>query len=187
MTPLCPPGMDPTVDLSFLGPAIKVQVQGKASNWLNNLKITNTTGSGGTSYGTLVIRHPCHTAPLSYGTLPSSRAFMRTLALFHGAVVPLCVVCPAFFKCLLHTPSHQPPPHPTPINPSGEGAEQLDASEAARLFEGALAKALLQEDGQLAISRLAASLTSLMPKLETQGQLGKARCAMWRQCTHDCF
>lgn len=41
------PGMDPTLDLSFLGPAIKVQVQGKASNWLNNIKITNTTGSGG--------------------------------------------------------------------------------------------------------------------------------------------
>lgn len=62
-----------------------------------------------------------------------------------------------------------------PLTRAGEGAEQLDTSEAARLFEGALAKALLQEDGQLAINRLAASLTSLMPKLETQGQLGKAR------------
>ncbi len=41
-------GLDPTVDLSFLGPSIKVQVEGKASNWINNIKITNATGSGGT-------------------------------------------------------------------------------------------------------------------------------------------
>lgn len=74
-----------------------------------------------------------------------------------------------------HTHTHHTHIHHT--HHPGEGAEQLDTSEAARVFEGALAKALLQEDGQLAINRLAASLTSLMPKLETQGQLGKAR---WR-------
>lgn len=45
------------MDLSFLGPAIKVQVQGKASNWLNNIKITNTTGSGGAFQLSTVDQH----------------------------------------------------------------------------------------------------------------------------------
>ena len=50
----------------------------------------------------------------------------------------------------------------------GEGAEQLDPSEAARIFEGQLASALLAEDGQLALSNLAASTVStLMPKVCT--------------------
>ena len=60
----------------------------------------------------------------------------------------------------------------------GEGAEQLDAAEAARIFEGQLAGALLAEDGQLALSSLASNtLSTLMPKLETQGRVGQARCA----------
>ena len=59
----------------------------------------------------------------------------------------------------------------------GEGAEQLDAAEAARIFEGQLAGALLAEDGQLALSSLASNtLSTLMPKLETQGRVGQARC-----------
>jgi hypothetical protein len=61
----------------------------------------------------------------------------------------------------------------------GEGVEQLDAAEAARIFEGQLAGALLAEDGQLALSSLASNtLSTLMPKLETQGRVGQARCAV---------
>ena len=53
---------------------------------------------------------------------------------------------------------------------AGEGAEQLDPAEAARIFEGQLASALLAEDGQLALSNLAASTVStLMPKVRTLG------------------
>ena len=55
---------------------------------------------------------------------------------------------------------------PTATRRAGEGAEQLDPSEAARIFEGQLANALLAEDGQLALSNLAASTVStLMPKV----------------------
>ena len=61
---------------------------------------------------------------------------------------------------------------------STEGAERLAPSEAARIFEGQLADSLLEEDGQLAFSNLAATtIATLLPKIETQGQLGKAR---WR-------
>ena len=57
-------------------------------------------------------------------------------------------------------------------------AEQLQPSEAARIFEGQLASALVAEDGQLALSNLAVSAAhGLMPKIQTQGQLGQAR---WR-------
>ena len=59
-----------------------------------------------------------------------------------------------------------------------DSGEQLDAAEAARLFEDKLKAALLAEDGQLALSRLAGTTVStLMPKIETQGQVGGAR---WR-------
>ena len=59
---------------------------------------------------------------------------------------------------------------------AGEGAEQLDMSEAARIFETRLASALVAEDGQLALSSLAASAAGgFMPKIQTQGQLGQAR------------
>eukprot|EP00884_Botryococcus_braunii_P001433 jgi/Botrbrau1/11290/Bobra.0038s0056.1 len=67
----------------------------------------------------------------------------------------------------------------TPIKAgSGEAAEQLDAAEVARIFEGQLESALLAEDGQLALSNLAASAAhGFMPRIQTQGQLGQAR---WR-------
>jgi len=56
--------------------------------------------------------------------------------------------------------------------------EALEAAEAARLFEGQLAGALVAEDGQLALSTLAASAAhGFMPRIQTQGQLGQAR---WR-------
>lgn len=61
---------------------------------------------------------------------------------------------------------------------AGEGAEQLDMSEAARIFETRLASALVAEDGQLALSSLAASAAGgFMPRIQTQGQLGQARSA----------
>jgi hypothetical protein len=53
-----------------------------------------------------------------------------------------------------------------------------EAAEAARIFEGQLAGALVAEDGQLALSNLAASAAhGFMPKIQTQGQFGQAR---WR-------
>ena len=53
-----------------------------------------------------------------------------------------------------------------------------EAAEAARIFEGQLAGALVAENGQLALSNLAASAAhGFMPKIQTQGQLGQAR---WR-------
>ena len=56
--------------------------------------------------------------------------------------------------------------------------EALEAAEAARIFEGQLAGALVAEDGQLALSTLAASAAhGFMPRIQTQGQLGQAR---WR-------
>ena len=59
-----------------------------------------------------------------------------------------------------------------------DGGEQLDAADAARIFEEKLKAALLAEDGQLALSRLAGTTVStLMPKIETQGQVGGTR---WR-------
>lgn len=57
-------------------------------------------------------------------------------------------------------------------------AEVLGATEVAKIFEGRLAETLLAEDGQLSLSNLAAStFATLLPKIETQGQLGRAR---WR-------
>ncbi|KAL4547159.1 hypothetical protein Ndes2526B_g07937 [Nannochloris sp. 'desiccata'] len=61
---------------------------------------------------------------------------------------------------------------------AGDAGEQLDATEAARILEAKLKATLLADDGQLALSRLAGSTVStLMPKLETQGTVGGAR---WR-------
>lgn len=61
---------------------------------------------------------------------------------------------------------------------TGAGEETLSPSEAAKIFEGQLAESLLEENGQLAFSSLAAStIENLLPRIETQGQLGKAR---WR-------
>ena len=64
-----------------------------------------------------------------------------------------------------------------PGAPGGE-ASPLSPAEAARVFEGQLSESLLQGNGQLAFSNLAAStMATLLPKIETQGQLGSAR---WR-------
>ncbi|KAK9840821.1 hypothetical protein WJX81_007219 [Elliptochloris bilobata] len=67
----------------------------------------------------------------------------------------------------------------TPTKPgASEAGEALEAAEAARIFEGQLAGALVAEDGQLALSTLAASAAhGFMPRIQTQGQLGQAR---WR-------
>jgi hypothetical protein len=60
----------------------------------------------------------------------------------------------------------------------GDAGEQLDATEAARLLEAKLKAALLADDGQLALSRLASTTVStLLPKIETQGSVGGTR---WR-------
>jgi hypothetical protein len=46
------------------------------------------------------------------------------------------------------------------------------------VIEGQLGESILEKDGRLAFSNLAAStINTLLPKMETQGQLGKAR---WR-------
>jgi hypothetical protein len=57
----------------------------------------------------------------------------------------------------------------------GDG-DLLGGRAVARVFEGRLAEALLAEDGSLSLATLAGNtLGSLLPKIETQGQLGKAR------------
>jgi hypothetical protein len=59
----------------------------------------------------------------------------------------------------------------------GLAGDVLGSRAVARVFEGRLAEALLAEDGSLSLATLAGNtLGSLLPKLETQGQLGKARC-----------
>jgi len=61
---------------------------------------------------------------------------------------------------------------------TGETTERLEPSEVARIFEGQLTESLLEQDGRLAFSSLAAStISTLLPRIETQGQFGKAR---WR-------
>ena len=58
----------------------------------------------------------------------------------------------------------------------GGPGEALGDAEVARVFEGRLADSLLAEDGSLSLSTLATNtFSSLLPKIETQGQLGKAR------------
>lgn len=55
-------------------------------------------------------------------------------------------------------------------------ADALAAAEVARVFEGRLADALLADDGSLSLTTLASNtFSSLLPKIETQGQLGRAR------------
>eukprot|EP00879_Flechtneria_rotunda_P005399 GHRR01005689.1.p1 GENE.GHRR01005689.1~~GHRR01005689.1.p1 ORF type:complete len:594 (+),score=268.38 GHRR01005689.1:244-1782(+) len=56
--------------------------------------------------------------------------------------------------------------------------DPLGGRAVARVFEGRLAEALLAEDGSFSLATLAGNtLGSLLPKIETQGQLGRAR---WR-------
>lgn len=60
---------------------------------------------------------------------------------------------------------------------SGE-PDALTRSEAARVFESQLADSLLEGDGQLAFKKLAAAtVETLMPKIEGKGEFGQAR---WR-------
>ena len=87
------------------------------------------------------------------------------------------------------TSAHLPQKPPTPqrcckhapcleVHPLLPQRGATEAAEAARIFEGQLAGALVAEDGQLALSNLAASAAhGFMPKIQTQGQLGQAR---WR-------
>jgi hypothetical protein len=65
-----------------------------------------------------------------------------------------------------------------PPGASAEAGDVLGASEVARLFEGRLAGALVGEDGSLSLAALASStISSLLPKIESQGMIGRAR---WR-------
>ncbi|KAF8055821.1 TIC236 [Scenedesmus sp. PABB004] len=60
----------------------------------------------------------------------------------------------------------------------GLAGDALGGRAVARVFEGRLSEALLGEDGSLSLGVLAGNtLGSLLPKIETQGQLGAAR---WR-------
>ncbi|CAI5469289.1 unnamed protein product [Closterium sp. Yama58-4] len=62
--------------------------------------------------------------------------------------------------------------------PRGGEEDVLSPAEAARLFESQLAESLLEKDGQLALKKLAAAtVETLMPKIESRGQFGQAR---WR-------
>jgi len=62
-------------------------------------------------------------------------------------------------------------------NRTGE-QDALTRIEAARVFESQLADSLLEGDGQLAFKKLAAAtVETLMPKIETKGEFGQAR---WR-------
>ncbi|KAL6762521.1 hypothetical protein V8C86DRAFT_606614 [Haematococcus lacustris] len=58
------------------------------------------------------------------------------------------------------------------------GVGLVEAQEVARVFEERLAEALLGDNGQLALRSLASStFSTLLPKIESHGQLGAAR---WR-------
>ncbi|GJP79895.1 hypothetical protein CLOP_g10111 [Closterium sp. NIES-67] len=64
--------------------------------------------------------------------------------------------------------------------PRGGEEDVLSPAEAARLFESQLAESLLEKDGQLALKKLAAAtVETLMPKIESRGQFGQARVAAW--------
>lgn len=126
-------GLDPTLDVSLVGADLRALVQGKASNWTDNLVITSGSSRSGT-------------------------ASVQSVA--GGGTVGGKVVGEPL------------------VGPSERDAA---VAEAARIFEGQLAESLLEEDGQLAFTNLAAStVATLMPKIETGGQLGKAR---WRVTT----
>ena len=59
-----------------------------------------------------------------------------------------------------------------------DSGEKLDTLEAARLLESKLKAALLAEDGQIALNKLAGStMATFMPKIETQGSVGNTK---WR-------
>ena len=131
-------GMDPTLDVSLVGADLRALVQGKVSNWADNLVITRGSGA--------------------------AVAAARAGGAGAGVGKVIGGVAPGDSSSI--------------VGPSERDAA---VAEAARIFEGQLAESLLEQDGQLAFSNLAAStVATLMPKIETGGQLGKAR---WRVTT----
>ena len=133
-------GLDPTLDVSLVGADLRALVQGKASDWTNNLVITSGTSRAG---------------PASVQSVTAGGTVGGKVA---GGVGP-------GVDATMGPPSER----------------DAAVAEAARIFEGQLAESLLEEDGQLAFTNLAAStVATLMPKIETGGQLGKAR---WRVTT----
>jgi hypothetical protein len=131
-------GMDPTLDVSLVGADLRALVQGKVSNWADNLVITRGSGA--------------------------AVAAARAGGAGTGVGKVIGGVAPGDSSSI--------------VGPSERDAA---VAEAARIFEGQLAESLLEQDGQLAFSNLAAStVATLMPKIETGGQLGKAR---WRVTT----
>jgi hypothetical protein len=133
-------GLDPTLDVSLVGADLRALVQGKASDWTNNLVITSGTSRAG---------------PVSVQSVTAGGTVGGKVA---GGVGP-------GVDATMGPPSER----------------DAAVAEAARIFEGQLAESLLEEDGQLAFTNLAAStVATLMPKIETGGQLGKAR---WRVTT----
>lgn len=129
-------GLDPTLDVSLVGADISALVQGKASNWTDNLVITSRSSRSGAS-------------TLKPGVVGGGGKVVGGVGT--GDQI---------------------------VGPSDRDAA---VAEAARIVEGQLAESLLEQDGQLAFSNLAAStVATLMPKIETGGQLGNAR---WRVTT----
>ena len=61
---------------------------------------------------------------------------------------------------------------------TGIDSEKLDNTEAAKLLESKLKAALLADNGQIALSKLAGNtMATFMPKIETQGSVGNTK---WR-------
>lgn len=61
---------------------------------------------------------------------------------------------------------------------TGVDSEKLDNTEAAKLLEAKLKAALLADNGQIALSKLAGNtMATFMPKIETQGSVGNTK---WR-------
>jgi hypothetical protein len=61
---------------------------------------------------------------------------------------------------------------------TGIDSDKLDNTEAARILESKLKAALLADNGQIALSKLAGNtMATFMPKIETQGSVGTTK---WR-------
>lgn len=154
--------------------ALQVQalIQGRASAWQQNLVLTPTKAGAGEA----VTPPPSHVTMgpfLPDRTFSWRKAFPAQVAAGRSRHASRLIVGEhmmfgrdgLLWLCML----------------TGACAKQggaTEAAEAARIFEGQLAGALVAEDGQLALSNLAASAAhGFMPKIQTQGQLGQAR---WR-------
>lgn len=172
-------GLDPAVDVVLAGSRLRAHINGRASAWQDHIVLTSGPRSNAPAgAGEL----PNNTPPQSPGCKSSCAAATVShpcgRATWHQRPNELdSVWCQQSKRGSSHSMSV--------VCAGGEGAEQLDAAEAARIFEGQLAGALLAEDGQLALSSLASNtLSTLMPKLETQGRVGQARCAARPQPAH---